>query len=303
MTAYLVAVGIIALIYMLLTIGLNLQYGYTGLINFGVVAFFAIGAYTSALLTLRGWPLAPAFAVATVVAAIVAYPIGLLSLRLTDDYLAVVTLGFSETVRLAIQQERWLTNGVQGLPGIPRLFGGLGVGGPAELATLAMLVLANAAAVGLVIRLVRSPYGRLIQAIRDDEVAVTALGKDPRRLKVQVFMLGSALAGLAGAFYAHFITYLSPDQFLPLVTFYVWIAMIIGGTGRTSGAIAGSLILMVFLEGSRFVRDWVPGVSEVHLASLRLAIVGLALILFTLYRPQGIMGGEQSASHRPGGGR
>jgi branched-chain amino acid transport system permease protein len=290
MTAYLVAVGIIALIYMLLTIGLNLQYGYTGLINFGVVAFFAIGAYASALLTLAGWPLLPAFVVAMVAAAVVAYPIGLLSLRLSDDYLAVVTLGFSEVVRLVIQQERWLTHGVQGLPGIPRIFHSLGVGQYAELATLAALALCNLAAIGLMLHLVRSPYGRLIQAIRDDEVAVEAIGKDPRRLKVQVFMLGSGLAGLAGAFYAHFITYLSPDQFLPLVTFYVWIAMIIGGTGRTTGAVAGSLILMVFLEGSRFARDWIPGVSEVQMASVRLALVGLALILFTMYRPQGMMG-------------
>ena len=293
MIAYLVAVGIIALIYMLLTIGLNLQYGYTGLINFGVVAFFAIGAYASALLTLGGWPLLPAFVVAMIVAAIAAYPIGLLSLRLSDDYLAVVTLGFSEVVRLVIQQEQWLTHGVQGLPGIPRIFQSLGIGAYAELATLAVLILCNLAAIGLMLHLVRSPYGRLIQAIRDDEVAVEAIGKDPRRLKVQVFMLGSGLAGLGGAFYAHFITYLSPDQFLPLVTFYVWIAMIIGGTGRTTGAVAGSLILMVFLEGSRFARDWIPGVSEVQMASVRLALVGLALILFTIYRPQGMMGARK----------
>jgi branched-chain amino acid transport system permease protein len=293
MTAYLVAVGIVALIYMLLAIGLNLQYGYTGLINFGVVAFFAIGAYTSALLALAGWPLPAAFAAAMLAAAVAAYPIGLLSLRLSDDYLAVVTLGFSEAVRVAIQEERWLTHGVQGLPGIPRLFATLGVGNWAELAALAALVACNLAAIGLMLHLVRSPYGRLIQAIRDDEVAVEAIGKDPRRLKVQVFMLGSALAGLAGAFYAHFITYLSPDQFLPLVTFYVWIAMIIGGAGRTSGAVAGSLILMVFLEGSRFARDWIPGVSEVQMASVRLALVGLALILFTLYRPQGMLGARR----------
>lgn len=293
MTAYLVAVAIVALIYMLMTIGLNLQYGYTGLINFGVVAFFGIGAYTSALLSLAGWPLVPAFIVAMIAGALVSYPIGLLSLRLSDDYLAVVTLGFSEVVRLFIQQEQWLTRGVQGLPGIPRMFQSLGVGEYAELATLAVLILCNLAAIALMLHLVRSPYGRLIQAIRDDEVAVEVIGKDPRRLKIQVFMLGAGLAGLAGAFYAHFITYLSPDQFLPLVTFYVWIAMIIGGTGRTSGAVAGSLILMIFLEGSRFARDWIPGVSEVQMASVRLALVGLALILFTLYRPQGLMGGRK----------
>ena len=293
MTAYLVAVGIVALIYMLLTVGLNLQYGYTGLINFGVVAFFAIGAYTSALLTLHGWWLVPAFVAAMVLGGIVAYPIGLLSLRLSDEYLAVVTLGFSEVVRIVIQQEEWLTKGVQGLPGIRRMFSFMGVGGYADVAILAVLAACNVAAIGLMLHLVRSPYGRLIQAIRDDEVAVEALGKDPRRLKVQVFMLGGAMAGVAGAFYAHFITYLSPDQFLPLVTFYVWIAMIIGGTGRTTGAVAGSLLLLVFLEGSRFARDFVPGVSEVQMASVRLALVGLALILFTLYRPQGIMGSRR----------
>jgi branched-chain amino acid transport system permease protein len=293
MTAYLVAVGIVALIYTLLTIGLNLQYGYTGLINFGVVAFFAIGAYTSALLTLHGWWLVPAFCVATVLGAVVAYPIGLLSLRLSDEYLAVVTLGFSEVVRIVLQQEEWLTRGVQGLPGIPRMFASMGVGGYADVAILAVLVACNVAVIGLMLHLVRSPYGRLIQAIRDDEVAVEAMGKDPRRLKVQVFMLGAGVAGLAGAFYAHFITYLSPDQFLPLVTFYVWIAMIIGGTGRTGGAVAGSLLLLIFLEGSRFARDLVPGVSEVQMASVRLALVGLALIMFTLYRPQGIMGSRR----------
>jgi branched-chain amino acid transport system permease protein len=293
MTAYLVAVGIVALMYMLLTIGLNLQYGYTGLINFGVVAFFAIGAYTSALLALHGWWLVPAFVAAIVLAAIVAYPIGLLSLRLSDEYLAVVTLGFSEVVRIAIQQEEWLTRGVQGLPGIPRMFAAMGVGGYADVAILAVLVACNVAAIGLMLHLVRSPYGRLIQAIRDDEVAVEAVGKDPRRLKVQVFMLGAGVAGLAGAFYAHFITYLSPDQFLPLVTFYVWIAMIIGGVGRIGGAVAGSLILLVFLEGSRFARDWVPGVTEVQMASVRLALVGLGLILFTLHRPQGLMGSRE----------
>jgi branched-chain amino acid transport system permease protein len=293
MTAYLVAVGIVALIYMLLTIGLNLQYGYTGLINFGVVAFFAIGAYTSALLTLHGWWLGPAFVVATILGALVAYPIGLLSLRLSDEYLAVVTLGFSEVVRIVIQQEEWLTKGVQGLPGIRRMFAFMGVGGYADVAILGVLVACNMAAIGLMLHLVRSPYGRLIQAIRDDEIAVEAMGKDPRRLKVQVFMLGAGIAGLAGAFYAHFITYLSPDQFLPLVTFYVWIAMIIGGTGRTTGAVAGSLLLLVFLEGSRFARDFVPGVSEVQMASVRLALVGLALILFTLYRPQGMMGSRK----------
>ncbi len=293
MLAYLVAVATFASIYMLLAVGLNLQYGFTGLINFGVVAFFAIGAYTSAILSLAGWPLVPAFVAGMLLAGLAAWPIGLLSLRLSDDYLAVVTLGFAETVRIVIQQESWLTRGVQGLPGIPRMFQWLEVGEASAIAILLALAISNLIAVRLMLHLVRSPYGRLIKAIRDDEVAVQAIGKDPQRPKVQVFMLGAGLAGLAGGFYAHFIGYLSPDQFVSLVTFYVWIAMIVGGIGKVGGAVAGSVLLMVFLEGSRFARDWIPGVSEVQMASLRLALIGLALILFTLYRPHGLAGAKR----------
>lgn len=140
------------------------------------------------------------------------------------------------------------------------------------------------------LRIVKSPFGRMIEAIRDNEDAVKALGKDPARFKIQVLVLGAVLAGLAGGFYAHYIGYVSPDQFLPIVTFYVWMAIIMGGVGRISGALLGTLLLMGFLEGSRFLRDLLPFISAVEMASIRIGVVGLALILFTLYRPQGLMG-------------
>ena len=289
MDAYLLAVGIVVLIYALLAIGLNLQYGETGLINFGHVAFFALGAYASALLSLRGWPLAVGFSVAAVVAAVAALPLGLAALRLREDYLAIVTLGFSETVRLVLQQEAWLTQGVQGLPGIPKLFGALGRG-TADLAIFLTLAAVVALAAWATLLLQRSPFGRLLRAIRDNEAAVIALGKDPARLKIQVFMFGAALAGLAGAFYAHFLSFISPEQFVPLVTFYVWMSIILGGVGSVRGALAGTLLLVAFLEGSRFLRDLLPGIAEVQMASVRLAVVGLAIILFVLYRPQGLFG-------------
>jgi branched-chain amino acid transport system permease protein len=289
MDAYLVAVGSVVLIYALLAIGLNLQYGETGLINFGHVAFFALGAYTSALLALRGWPLPVTFAVAAAVAAVAAVPLGLAALRLRADYLAIVTLGFSETVRLVLQEERAITHGVQGVPGIPKLFGALG-GRSTDLAILLALLAAVALAAWATHLLKASPFGRLLRAIRDNEAAITALGKDPARYKIQVFMFGAALAGIAGAFYAHFITFISPEQFVPLVTFYVWMSIILGGVGSLRGSLAGTLMLVAFLEGSRFIRDLVPGVAEVQMASVRLAIVGLALILFVLYRPQGLFG-------------
>ncbi len=290
MLSYLVAVLIIAGIYALLTLGLNLHYGFTGLINFGHVGFFAIGAYASALVVLAGWPVALGFAAAIVLAAIAALPLGLLALRLHEEYLAIVSLGFSEIVRVVIVSEEGLTRGVQGLAGIPRLFVSLGIGSGAELAYLALVLACNVAAVLFILRLVRSPFGTLIAAIRDDEVAVTALGKFPAGAKIRVFMIGAGLAGLAGALYAHYMAYLVPDQFIPLVTFYVWMAMILGGVGSVPGAVIGTGVLIGLLESSRFLRDLLPGVMEIQMANVRLGLVGLGILVLTLYRPQGIMG-------------
>ncbi len=290
MTSYLIAISIITLIYLLLTLGLNLHYGFTGLINFGHVGFFAIGAYASAILVQHGVPVWASFPAAMVAAGLVALPVGALSLRLRIEYFAIVTLGFSEAVRLVIVEERWLTSGVQGIPGIPDLAVATGAPVDAATLTLAVLVAANVLAVAASYRLVKSPFGRAIEAIRDDEDAMRALGKSPGGFKVRVFVIGAGLAGLAGAFYAHYITYISPDQFLPLLTFYIWMAMILGGVGRFSGAVVGTVVLVLFLEGSRFLRDAIPGVSEVEMASLRLLVVGVALVLLVLYRPQGIMG-------------
>jgi branched-chain amino acid transport system permease protein len=296
MTAYLIAIATVMLIYMLLALGLTLQFGLTGLINFGHVAFFAIGAYTSALLVMRGVPLPLGVLAAALLAALAAWPIGLVTLRLREDYFAIVTLGFSEVVRIVITNEKWLTNGTQGIPGVPRMYPEL-AGMASQAAVLATIGAVVLAAVWIIHRIASSPFGRIIQAIRDNETAVQALGKEPARFKVQVLAVGAGLAGVAGAFYAHHITYVVPDQFIPLVTFYVWMAIIMGGSARVSGAVVGTFILMLFLEGSRFLRDVLPGVSEVDMASVRIGVVGLLLIAFVIWRPQGLMGG------RPMGGR
>jgi branched-chain amino acid transport system permease protein len=286
---YLLAVCTIGGIYALLALGLNLQYGYAGLLNFGVVALYAIGAYASALLAVHGVPIAIGIAVGALLAAACAWPLGVICLRLRDDYLAITTLAFAEIVRTVIVNEDWLTNGPRGIPGIPRPFAGMSPDTAAVSYLLLVLVMV-AAAVAVTIGIVRSPFGRLIQALRDDEDAVRSIGKSPAGLKLVVFMIGAAMTGLAGALYAHYLTYISPDQFVPLLTFYVWIAVIMGGSGRINGALAGAAILTLFLEGSRFLRDMLPFVSEVQMASLRLAAIGLALILFTIYRPQGLLG-------------
>jgi branched-chain amino acid transport system permease protein len=290
MEAYATAIAIIVLINVLLALGLTLQYGRTGLINFGHVGFFAIGAYTSALLAMQGVPMILAFLGAAALAALAAWPIGLISLRLRDDYFAIVTLGFSETVRFVVTSEKWLTNGMQGIPGVPRLYESIGPGLTAQLAVLGTLVVVVVVASAIIQRMANSPFGRVIEAIRDNEEAVKALGKDPAGFKIQVLAVGAALAGIAGAFYAHYITFIVPDQFGPIVTFYTWMAIIIGGVGRISGTLVGTAILMLFLEGSRFIRDVIPAIPEVEMASIRIGVIGIALILFVTYRPQGLMG-------------
>ena len=289
MEGYLVAVGTIGGIYALLALGLNLQYGYTGLINFGVVALYAIGAYTSALLAMQGAPFVLALAAGTLLAAACAWPLGVICLRLRDDYLAIVTLAFAEIVRTVIVSEDWLTAGPRGVPGIPRPFAAM-TSEAAGIAYLCLVAAAVAAGMAVTAGLVRSPFGRLIRAIRDDEDAVRSLGKSPARAKLAVFTIGAGMTGLAGALYAHYLTFISPDQFVPLLTFYVWMAVIMGGAGRIGGALAGAALLTLFLEGSRFLRDAMPFIPEVQMASLRLAVIGLALIVFTLYRPTGLLG-------------
>ena len=290
MEAYIVAIAIITAIYVLLALGLNLQYGLTGLINFGHVGFFCVGAYTAALLSKHEVSPLVAFPVAALLAALAAWPLGIVSLRLREDYFAIVSLGFSEVVRLVATSERWLTNGVQGISGIPKLMDGLVPRAAEPVAVLALLVAVNLGAILMMRRIASSPFGRVIEAIRDNEEAVKSLGKDPAGFKMKVLMLGAALAGIAGAFYAHYISFISPEQFVPLVTFQIWMAIIMGGVGRVSGALVGTLILMFFLEGSRFLRDIVPFIPDVERASIRLGVVGIAIVLFTLYRPQGLMG-------------
>lgn len=290
MEAYIIAIAIITAIYVLLALGLNLQYGLTGLINFGHVGFFCVGAYVAALLSKQQVSPLVAFPLAALLAALAAWPLGVVSLRLREDYFAIVSLGFSEVVRLVATSERWLTNGVQGISGIPKLMDSLVPRAAEPVAVLALLVAVNLGAILMMRRIANSPFGLVIEAIRDNEEAVKSLGKDPAGFKMKVLMLGAALAGVAGAFYAHYISFISPEQFVPLVTFQIWMAIIMGGVGRVSGALVGTLILMFFLEGSRFLRDIIPFIPDVEMASIRLGVVGLAIVLFTLYRPQGLMG-------------
>lgn len=282
MTEYLVALATIVGIQALLTLGLTVHYGITGLVNFGHVAFYALGAYASALLTLAGVPFALALAAGVLAAVAASLLVGTATLRLREDYFAILTLGFSELVRLLLLNAREVTRGALGIPGIPRPLRGV-AGVPDHLAYLGLVLLAVGVAFALGEVLARSPLGRTLRAIRDDDQAAMALGKNVLAFRLTALGWGAALAAVAGSLWAHYITYVVPDQFTPEVTFYTWMAMIIGGPGSMRGALWGTAILVVVLEGTRFAKDVMPMIDAPRLAALRQMAIGLGLIVMTVY--------------------
>jgi branched-chain amino acid transport system permease protein len=279
---YLVAIATIVAVQILLTLGLTFHYGLTGLVNFGHVAFYALGAYASAILTLAGAPVLVAMAAGVALAVLASLLLGFATLRLREDYFAIVTLGFSEVLRLLLLNARDLTRGALGIPGIPRPLAGL-FGGSYHVFYMAVVVVAMLLAFVLCDVLARSPFGRTLRAIRDDDQAASALGKSVLGFRLVSLGWGAALAAVAGSLWAHYITYVVPDQFTPEITFYAWMAMIIGGPGSTRGALWGTAILVVVLEGTRFVKDVLPMIDEPKLAALRQVVIGIGLIVLTVY--------------------
>lgn len=286
MSAYAVSLLSVSLIYVLFGLGLNLQWGYAGLLNFGHVAFFCIGAYTSALLSLNGAPLPLCVAAAAGAAAIAAYVVGFLTARLKEDYLAIVTLTLAEIIRLVAINSSW-TGGPSGLPNLPAPFVDA-LGRMSRGSFLLMLAVCVGLTILLLSRLTRSSFGLALQAIRDDEICAQATGKNVTAFKIKALMIGAALAGIAGAFYGMFVTYIVPDQFIPLVTFYAWVGIILGGSSHI-GAALGTLSFMALLEGTRFLSDMGVPLSDVQIANLRMLLVGLALIVLLRVRPQGLL--------------
>jgi branched-chain amino acid transport system permease protein len=286
--AYLVAIATLVAIRALLTLGLNVQWGLTGLVNLGIVAFFAVGAYTAGLLAVAGLALPLAWAAAIVLAAVAGIAMAMVALRLREDYLAIVTLGFAEVLRLFLLNEAWLTRGANGITGIPRPLHAL-LGRHYDVFYLAAVL----AAVGLVYwalqRVGGSPFGRVLRAIREDETVAAVAGKAVFRFKVQAFALGAAIAGLAGIFFAHYLAYIEPNMFLPQETLFVWLALILGGAGNNRGALLGSVVLLGLLEGSRFAKDLIPFLTGVRLAAAQQILVGVVLVALMIHRPEGLL--------------
>jgi branched-chain amino acid transport system permease protein len=273
-------------IYAILAISLNLEAGYGRLMNFGKVAFFAIGAYTSTLLSMAGAPFIVGLLTGVLLSSLFSLFVALPAVRLRADYLAIVTLSFGEILRLFFLNEQWLTNGPMGIRGIPQ---------PLFFAFQEnyLLFYSSLVFVFLLIcyffseKIINSPFGRTLKAIRDDEDAVAAFGSDTFQIKIKVFIISSGMAGISGALFAHYIAFISPDMFFPSLTFSIWTMMVIGGSANNLGVIAGSVLIQFFERGTRFIKDFVA--LPIEPSNLRIIIIGLLLILFILYKPDGII--------------
>jgi branched-chain amino acid transport system permease protein len=311
-------VAVIAGIYTIFALGLYLQYALAGLPNFGHVAFAALAAYTMAILIIHvNVPMPVAALAGLLVAVLFALVLGVPSLRLRADYLAIATVAGAEIVR-------YLALNMQGLTGGP--IGSIGMLGPSQLAQynqsweallrpiiaalernpflapvagrdFAMLLIVWATALVLLLvfwLMVRSPWGRMMRAIREDEDAAAAVGKNVFRAKMQVLILGALLGGLAGLLLAWQIGIITPDDYQPTFTFYAYLILILGGTTRIWAIPVGALLFGLLYSGTRFLNFYPLSLFDSgDRAYLRLILVGLLLIVLMAIRPQGLFGNRR----------
>jgi len=297
------SVGIIAGTFTIFTLGLQLNVGFTGIFNFGQAGFMAIGAYSMAIFVtdtgLSFWVAMPLAILVTMAFALV---VGLPSLRLRADYLAISTIAFSEAVRLTALNARDLTGGAQGIFGftdawesvsdtIEGWLVSLGWSDPERLFPLFIVVWVVALLLTFVLsRAQRTPWGRVLRAVREDEDAARALGKNAFSYKIQSLVIAAGLGAIAGFFLALNLSFIVPDEFAPTFTFLGYSMLVLGGLANYWGVAIGALIFEVILEGLRFVE--LP-ISDVKIAALRFVILGLALILLMAFRPQGMFGKKE----------
>ena len=282
---YLLHILVITGIYIILTLSLNLVVGYTGLASLGHAAFSCVGAYTSALLALN-YGVSPwlGLIIGACVAAVLGVVIGAPSLRLKGDYLAIATFGLGVIVYSVAKNWVSVTRGPMGLPGIPG-FSFFGMQVSAVWAYLILVAVFVLLTFFVMRRIVDSPFGRILRAIREDETAALAVGKDVNKYKIIVFAIGAFFAGIAGSLYAHYITFIDPSSFTVMESITILLMVVFGGMGSLSGSFIGAAVLVILPELLRFV-----GMPSSIAAPLRQMIYGLLLVVLMLKRPQGILG-------------
>ena len=312
----------VALLFVLLGLGLNIVVGFAGLLDLGYIAFFAVGAYSYALLASPQFDLHWSFLVLLPLAAFVAGVFGVLlgapTLRLRGDYLAIVTLGFGEIIRIFLNNLNRpynITNGPQGITLIdPLAVGEFALNRSYTIAgfTLApvhsyyfVFLACAAAAIFVSLRLEDSRIGRAWIAIREDELAASAMGINTRNLKLLAFAMGASFGGVAGGLFASFQGFVSPESFALLDSFMVLCMVVLGGMGNVGGVVLGAALLTALPEALRYAgplqKEWL-GEIYVDPSDLRMLLFGLALVLMMLLRPAGLWPSTMRRRELAGGG-
>jgi ABC-type branched-chain amino acid transport system, permease component len=269
----------VAAIWSVLAISLNLQFGMTGLVNFGQILPFGIGAYAAGIGASLGYPWWVGAIAAIVFAPLCSLAVVFPTRRLSQDYWALITLAAAEIFRLTMLNTPSVAGGADGVM-VPRF----GSSTTALVVSLALLAVSFLVAE----RISRSPFGRMLRVLREDEVLASTLGRNPMRYQASVSMVAWIMGAAAGIAYGHFSGYVAPTSFTVTETFIIWTAVILGGPGRNIGVICGAIIIQVLGVSSRFVAQWVDLPSDL-VANLRLALFGLLLVVMFIYRPQGLV--------------
>ncbi len=298
--SYLVFFTTVASILAIAVLGLNLQWGNTGLFNGGVVAFFGAGGYATLILGgtpqadhLGGFELAYPLALIGGMAAagLLAWVVGALTLRLRHDYLAIATFGVAVAFETLMRNAEGLAGGAKGLRGFERpLRAELGDGFTYNLVFLALVLILLVAVLVFLNRLIRSPFGRMLRAIREDEVAARSLGKSPARVRLTAFVTGSVIMGLAGGLYATFYAFISPQDVLPILTFQIWAMLIVGGAGNNAGAVLGTFIIWGGWTASGWALSrFAPVEAQLYTGTVQFILIGLIIVGMLMWRPQGLL--------------
>jgi len=282
---YIIHILIMICVYAILGVSFNLILGYTGLIAMCHASFFGIGAYTAALLGIHfGVNFLVGIAAGMVVSGLLGLLVALPAIRVRDEYVIVTTLALLMIIYTVMMNWIDVTRGAGGLTGIPRpnLFG-LKISTPLQF--LPLMAFFGLFCLWVSWRIVRSPFGRVLKAIREDEIACKALGKNIISYKIRVFMVGGSLAAIAGALFAHYTTYISPFYFTLTDSIFIFAVVIIGGTANLWGPVIGAALLVYIIEGLRFLN-----ISPLVVGFARQIAYGAILIGFMCFRPQGLLG-------------
>ncbi len=276
--------------YAIASLSLNLEYGYTGLSDFGKVGFIAVGAYTAGVLSAAfNVPFPLCLLAAAIAAAAVGAFVGIPTVKLREDYLGMATIIIGEMIRILLRNTptNSVWGGVFGLRGIKPPFGFIQDPVARQLAYVGLSMFIFGLTYWLMERWGNSPLGRVLKAIRDDELVAKSVGKFTYRYKLLSLTIGSAIAGIAGALYAFYFLYLNPDTFIPLITFLIWVMVIIGGMANNAGVVLGTAIVILINRITQIAKDYIKLPLEPNY--FQAMLVGLLIILFLMFRPQGLV--------------